>query len=209
MPFPVQSGRFAAMVRRLFNLQGHVGLQAIDDVFLVQAITQPDDETLVAERGEVRFAEGVTAAALAGNFSFAHITNPEGSGRLVVVEEAWVHGTVPTGFEFVATITRFTGGGAALRSVLDPRVAADPGLNQTPQFLGAFIGTGTSGAPLIGNSMLFGQIGTNVSHVVFRPGAVLPPGYRFAVFCQTVNTELHATFIARSRDVTPQELALG
>lgn len=210
MPFPVQTGRFAAMVRRLFNLQGHVGLQAIDDVFLVLPVTQPDDETLAAERGEVRIAEGVTSAAVAGQFSFTQVTNSDNSGKLAIIEEVWVHGATGASAEFACSITQASVSGSAPRMVLDTRAKSGlPGVNQSPTAAGTvLINTGASGSPLVGSQLLFGQF-ANTNHCAFRPGAVLEPGFRFAVFCQTVNTELHTTYVVRVRDVTPQELFLG
>jgi hypothetical protein len=86
MPYPIQTARFAALVRRLFGIQGHVGLQAIDDVFLTMPVTR-DRIELDAMRGD--FPLGAwrdSIAGGAGNLSNVQLVNPSDSGRLVVVD---------------------------------------------------------------------------------------------------------------------------
>ena len=190
MPLNVQAGRFADVIRKRMGVQAHVGLNLVDDLFTVYP-THPVDPEDALLRDELRVALFVNVGAVAGQLGYIRLSNPAGSGRIVVLEEV-----------VVVTGTTMLGG-------WDPNVG--PAGNLTAYMLdGRAVGTrhnsgsvqsGTAAASTLGVTQFIFSTAT-----VYRPGVVLLPGNCFGMFGQAVNVAVSASLMWREFVPTDEEM---
>lgn len=193
MPAPVQFGRFARFVQNLFGVQGHMGLQAIDDVFPIVNIHDRSEESFLGREERV-FAQNFSAAAVVGAFSNMGLVNPPGSGKLVVLETVtstssiWIYGGVATVVTPGAALTMNS-------AYLDTRILP-AGLTGSPA--SALMDVG-SGPAVLDTQFCFPQFSS------MRVGAVLQPGTWFRFWGGTLNTVIGAQLHWRERQFTESE----
>lgn len=166
-------------------MQGHVGLNLIDDVFM----TYPAASTLEEDyhlRDESRFAYVNTVAAVAGQLSFTRIGVPAGAtGRIIVVTS------------FLQT----SGQNTVIGTDTAPSVASNLSacsLDTRGALNFSGIATGTNVASPIAQSLMIALSGVTVP-----VGIVLTPGNTIVAVCQVANTAM--PFEWRWREFKPSD----
>lgn len=187
------SSRWNNLASRFLPVDEQQGVTTVSpDLQLILNIQQDADlRYLLAER----LAGGwTTAAAAAGQQSFAALRNPSGSGVLAVLESL----TLPTaGLQFDFGIADAAGAPTSPAPQLrDGRF----GVARVPSCVitqGTGLAIATSGGLTVVPAATEGYQ---------RMAWVIPPGLAFYVRCGTVNTAFSASFLWRERGYQPGEL---
>lgn len=196
MPFPLQIRRYSQALLKHLGLQGHVGLTLIDDIMPMLDLwsQRPDLAFILDER---RFQWHVAQAAVVGQFSKVSLENPSASRYLVVALRWWV---IVAGLWRWGIIGAQFPNGQGQAFALDSRLGVPLG-----NTVAAVYGSATAVADLGATQATW--TGNNAISEPFE--AVLAPGARLVVECQTVNTPIEVTFGWRERALAPQELSGG
>ena len=172
MPSMVQRSAFSEAIRSLFGVQGPFGLSVIDDVFPVFALPSGlEDLELLGIR---RWAAGNLTGPNVGLIERHVITNPIGSGNLVVVERFSAGGAAQNVRCSVQAIIGLTNGSIvpldSRRGVAGAPVSTTCGLTTNPG----------AGSPFVAR----GQTNTTWQDV----GLVLAPGWSAVFDTEVANT---------------------
>lgn len=196
MPKPFQLQRFEALLRKRLGLQGLVGLTLLEDVQCVIPLWGPGLPEDLFLKQELRWGQQLAQGPVAGQFSWAEVGNPPGSGHLVVVEHIDESGTQAA---HVGILPGFVSPGAATAQPLDARQFLD---NPRPV---ASLQIGSAAVATVANWVATLRVaGTGFAAV---QQVVLPPGTSCRAEGTTANTGVELIFVWREvRLATPQEL---
>lgn len=203
MPGVPGEQRFAEFVRRALALRESTTLHPIEDLMPVLPVLDPGAPELALLRRErwcLGRSEGTSAA---GNYAQVGITNPAGSGRLVVLEDAWVRGTggVQIYGRVLSLALAFTTTSAEVQN-LDGRGCTD---SVTPPPIAA-VGFRDSATPIL-PFLNIGDLPAVGTTFLNLRGTVLPPGWQFLLSRAVVGASaLGASFRWRERAVDAAEL---
>lgn len=198
MPFPLQDRRWAEVLRRLFNILGHVPLTLVEDVQPVFDLFGPRFD-LLAPRGEASYAGTASVNAVAGQFSSVSLANNIASGKLVVLEliDLWHPITNVVNFGFSPGVTS-----TVARTPLDRR---------SPPGAPAGVPMGASNAaqlvPVAGR--LWQTVSGQTFHTTIEFPVLLLPGTTFTVENDLVNFAINGSFRWYERPATDYERTLA
>ena len=205
MPTPFQTFRWSRALWKRLGIQGGIPLVLVEDVApMVQVfdLNAPEAKALLLEE---RWARRGLQAAVAGQFGSVALTNPVGSGKLVVVE---LYRNWSTTVACAVFLLGPLGSGGHILTPLDTRIV-EVGIDKRST---ATVSTQSNAVALASTTHVFDFANSNAGAGNLgdpSPGIVLSPGNSIVLEGLAVNQAVEATF--RWREIVPaaQELTLS
>ncbi len=174
------------------------------EVFPVYLVAPPSVEDSWL-RSELICSGGVETAAVLAEYSATSVLNPATSGILAIIDEIVLTVQVGVGFvDGIVPTSAVLGGTLVASGARDGRLT--PSTTTTQTQCGLYKGGGgaqsfaASGKALA--QYFFPAAGTQIISL----GYVIPPGYRYDIWCNTTNQLFIATIRWRERRAQPSEL---
>jgi hypothetical protein len=206
MPFEVWNPRFAGFLSRIFQGRGGRGgapLTVLDDVLPTINIIDPGEFENHYGRGEIPFAWSGYAGPVALQWSYGVVSNPAGSGCIVVIERCTVSGASAAG--------NIAGGWSSVYVAPASAATSNDGRAILGSPPGVAVGTGSAAINLVnGQLLVYAPITSVVEELIPGPplGWVIIPGQTFMVQGQgAANTGFDVSISGYSRVAEPGELS--
>jgi len=197
---PIQITRYDRLIRRATGVvgEGAIVTNVLPDVFPTVDLENTTIE-LKTLSGWLPGQMATSQAGVAAMINRSQVFNPAGSGKLVVVEDAFL-ATVAGGLvNFGLSITALT----ALTSNFWSRDTRSP----TTTRLVAQARTQTGGSPPVASGRIVVEAGTSY-HLTSRSGlAVLAPGTGFEFADSILNNTVRVSYLIRERVAEQSELS--
>lgn len=197
MTTPLQATRYDRLVRRVMNLvgEGAIVTGVLPDVFPIIDLENIPQELMALESWYLAFG-GENFLSTGGNFPNSQVSNPAGSGNIVVVENALVTTTATTGVHWRTSTTAMPTLVAQMQ-FRDTRFTTQSPTQVRRENAAVPI-------PRVG---IFTKA-ANDPQLIFPPGVeiILFPGNTLDIGNQVANTRLEVTYYTRERQLEQSEL---
>lgn len=199
------SGINQLLTRRLTITDGPAPASTLAPEVMPVILVAPPSQEDYLFRGDILCGGGGDIPAVVAEHNCISVYNPAASALFALIDEVMlVCGTAAT---FPAGISPLAGplGGTLIASgYRDGRLAPSTTLTQTQ--CGLYKGSsGVTPFGTHGKQVAFWRLPADTI-LVNRPQIVIPPGYRFDVWCNTTNLAWHASIFWRERRAQPSEL---
>ncbi len=197
MPNELQTARYDGLIRRVAGLLGGGSkvTESLSELFPMIDVENLPAELLFLAGWRPGFSTQ-TVGATVGETSRFGLFNRAGTGRIVVVTDAWLDGSAGT-IAYTTSATQLSGG-AASGTLRDTRAGATQGTS-------AFVGSQQTGNTQQRGRLVL-EAGVTFHHHAENGIAVLSPGTGFEYGTVADNVVLNGTIFWRERAALSSEL---